>query len=101
MVLIEILLPLRHNENGRSFKRELEIVRKEMTSSFGGVTAFSRAPALGETKAKRTIVRDDIIVFEVMVGRLNKVWWRKYRSTLERRFDQDEVIVRALRLEKL
>lgn len=38
---------------------------------------------------------DDIVVVEVMVGDLDKAWWARYRSNLEQRLNQKEIVVRA------
>ena len=56
-----------------------------------------RAPARGlwRDDAGET-TRDDIVIFEVMTGELDRVWWGSFRKDLERRFRQDSVIVRAL-----
>ena len=101
MYLIEMLLPVR-DQIGRPFGPSLyQNLRDELTERFGGVTAFSRAPAEGETKAGRERVHDDIVVFEVMTAQLDKKWWRQYRGKLEKTFEQDEIVVRASSFEKL
>ena len=38
---------------------------------------------------------------EVMVESLERAWWAEYRSTLERRFEQRELVVRAFEIEHL
>ena len=59
-------------------------------------------PAAGLWKEQpgRT-TRDDIVVYEVMVGALDRDWWSDYRLQLEKRFHQDELLVRALAMERL
>jgi hypothetical protein len=95
MHLIQILLPLYDNA-GAPLPRELFAdVRQELAEAFGGLTAFSRAPAEGLWKEGGETTRDDIVVFEVMAERLDESWWRAYRDKLERRFRQDEIIIRA------
>lgn len=95
MHLIEILLPLRDNE-GRPFGADkFAAVRKHLTESFGGMTAFTRSPAEGTTAGEGGTVKDDIVVFEVMTEALDEEWWRAYRRRLEREFRQDEIVVRA------
>jgi hypothetical protein len=75
MYLIEILLPVRDNE-GRPFAaRTYQNLRDELTEFYGGVTAFTRAPAEGETKRGSGNVHDDIddiIVFEVMTEEIDR-----------------------------
>ncbi len=93
--LIEILLPLYDNE-GRPFGRQaLGAVRSELIERFGGLTAFTRAPAEGLWEADGETARDDVIVLQVMTDELDADWWRAYREGLERRFRQDSVVVRA------
>jgi hypothetical protein len=95
MHLIQILLPLYDNA-GHVFGEELYgKVRRELTERFGGLTAFTRAPAQGLWKDEGRTKRDDIVVFEVMAEELDAEWWRSYRHTLEKAFRQDTIVVRA------
>ena len=95
MQLIQILLPLYDNE-GNAFGEDLfGKVRHELTERFGGLTAFTRAPAHGLWKDEGQTKRDDIVVFEVMAERLDADWWRDYRQTLEKEFRQDTIVIRA------
>jgi hypothetical protein len=95
--LVQILLPVADNQ-GRPFPGDLYgRVRRELTERFGGLTAFTRAPAEGlwKDEADRT-QRDAIVVFEVMApDPLDEGWWSTYRSELERVFQQEAIIVRA------
>jgi hypothetical protein len=102
MHLIEILLPLTDNE-GKPFAEDLYArVRDELVEHFGGVTAFSRAPAEGLWKqGEGKPERDRIVIFEVMADWLDRGWWRGYRTELEQRFRQDEILVRAAEVELL
>ena len=91
MHLVQLLLP-----------RYDETVARELTERFGGMTAYARAPAKGEWKpAPGQTVHDDIVVYEVMVDSLDRAWWAQYRGRLERRFDQEELVVRAHEIERL
>lgn len=102
MHLVEILLPLR-GEDGRPFPQALYAeVRREMVERFGGLTAFTRAPAEGlwDDPGGGT-ARDEIVVFEVMADDLDRGWWADYRRALEERFAQDEIVVRARDVERL
>ena len=101
MHLIEILLPLADNE-GEPFGRDLfGEVREELVERFGGLTAFSRSPAEGLWDEGGERSRDEIVVLQVMAETLDRDWWRNYRETLERRFRQDEVVIRATEVERL
>jgi hypothetical protein len=96
------MLPL-HDNNKQPFAHaDFDIVRQELIQKFGGVTAFQRSPAVGLWKDEDDDVsRDDVVMFEVMSDELDKQWWKNYRETLERRFSQEELIVRALSITKL
>lgn len=93
---MQILLPIANNE-GQPFGDEVFVnTRAELTERFGGLTAHLRAPARGLWKAgDGDISRDDIVILEVMAESLDAAWWRAYRSTLEARFQQDVIVVRA------
>jgi hypothetical protein len=95
MHLIQILLPLYDND-GHHFGEELfGKVRHELTERFGGLTAFTSAPAQGLWKDEGQTKRDDIVVFEVMAKKLDADWWRGYRKKLEKDFRQDTIVIRA------
>jgi hypothetical protein len=95
MHLVQILLPL-YDNRGRPFERSVYAeVQKELTNRFGGLTAFTRAPAQGLWKNEGDTTYDDIVVLEVMAPDLNREWWVQYRSTLEALFHQDQVVIRA------
>lgn len=100
--LVQILLPLR-DRNGAPLARELfDQVTRELSERFGGMTAYARAPASGLWADERgRTERDDIVVHEVMVDGLDERWWKDYRVSLEARFAQDEVVIRALAMRRL
>ena len=52
-------------------------------------------------RTRATTMRDDIVVYEVMVNALDREWWSGYRAALEKRFVQRELVVRALAVERL
>ena len=97
MYLVQILLPMFDNE-GLAFEPDDYVeLRSELADHFGGVTAYMRAPARGVWKADSgETTRDDIVIFEVMCEDLDREWWAGFRKELERRFRQENVIVRAL-----
>jgi hypothetical protein len=96
--LIQILLPLYDNEGHEFEAQEYIQLRSELADRFGGVTAYTRAPARGVWKDDATgeTQRDDIVIFEVMTDTLDRDWWTAFRHHLEERFRQDSLIVRAL-----
>ena len=95
MHLIQILLPLYDNAGNRFGPEPYRVVREELTGRFGGLTAFSRAPAEGVWHEGGKRHQDDIVVYEVMTESVDESWWRDYRGRLEELFRQDSVIVRA------
>ncbi|TMJ11304.1 MAG: hypothetical protein E6G94_16300 [Alphaproteobacteria bacterium] len=99
--VVEILLPLAGND-GRRFDRALFAkVREELIERFGGLTAYTRSPAEGVWDEGSGTSRDEIVIFEVMADRLERYWWTEYRKELERRFEQDEIVVRSREVERL
>jgi hypothetical protein len=96
MHLVQILLPLWGNDGEKVPSGSFAEVRRELTSRFGGLTAFTRAPAEGFWKPEgEPVARDEIMVFEIMTEDLDGNWWRNYRQTLEARFRQESIVIRA------
>ena len=97
MYLVQILLPLYDNDGHAFEPADYAQLRSELADRFGGVTAYTRAPARGVWKDDAGgTTRDDIVIFEVMSEELDLTWWTGFRKELERRFRQESVIVRAL-----
>lgn len=97
MYLVQILLPLYDNKGHAFDAGEYVSLRSELADRFGGVTAYTRAPARGVWKGDSgETTRDDIVIFEVMTVDLDQPWWTAFRKHLEERFRQDTLIVRAL-----
>jgi len=102
MQLLQLFLPV-YGADGKPFPRPMfDAVRVELAERFGGVTAYLRSPAVGlwEDDAG-DCVRDDVLLFEVMVEAINRRWWHDYRRELEQRFAQDEILLRASAVERL
>jgi hypothetical protein len=97
MHLVQALLPL-DDETGTALGRELfEQTRTELIERFGGITAYSGAPAEGVWRENGGApVLDRIVVVEVQVELLDRPWWEGYRKLLERRFRQRSILMRAL-----
>ena len=102
MHLVQLLIPIYDNE-GKAFPKTLfDALRVDLTKRFGGVTAFLRAPAEGLwTEGAGQVARDDIVILEVMTETLDREWWGGYRKDLEKRFRQEELIIRASVVERL
>lgn len=103
MHLVQLLLPLYDNE-GRAFGKELfDRVRDELTERFGGVTAHRRSPAEGLWKEEEEggTKRDDVVIYEVMAKELDRAWWKEYGEKLAALFRQEEMMIRAINVERL
>ncbi len=98
--LVQLLLP-RKSEGANLRSSFFEQVRSELTAEFGGVTVYSQAPAEGVWESNTEIVQDEIVLFEVMVPKVDAAWWRDYRSKLESRLKQEEIVVRAHEISRL
>ena len=102
MFLIQLLLPVR-TEDGQPFPREqYDRLALALTERFGGVTAFTRAPAAGMwEEPSGDKVRDDVVVYEVMADALDEQWWADMRRRLEEQFQQQELVIRAHEIRRL
>ena len=102
MHLVQILLP-HYDNNGRRFPAALyRVVETELAERFGGVTFYSRSAAEGTWKDARGSKHcDDIVVVEVMVDRLDRRWWARFRRHMATKFRQRELVVRASSIEVL
>ena len=100
--LVQLLLPLYDNTGDPFPPAHYAAVRTELTDRFGGLTAYTRAPAQGLwSEPDGSPKRDDIVVYEVMADSLDREWWSEFRRLLERRFAQDELVIRSQIVERL
>ncbi|KAB0265439.1 hypothetical protein [Microvirga brassicacearum] len=101
MYLVQILLPLADRTGHRFSSAEYGRVRAEMTEHFGGITSFTRAPAKGTWTEGGHTEHDDLVVFEIMTREIDRRWWEDYRAELERRFMQETIVMRGIKVEML
>jgi hypothetical protein len=102
MFVIEIFLPLERNDGSPQPRDLFERVSKSLMDDFGGVTAYSRAPAEGRWKNDDGAAeRDSIVIFEVVAETLDRRQWAEWRKKLEAMFDQEEVLIRSTAVERL
>jgi hypothetical protein len=101
MYLVELLLPVADNE-GKPFSDDVyAAIRQQLIDTFGGLTAYGRAPAMGVWADNGAQQHDDIVVIEVMTETLDRAWWAAFRRKLERDLRQKEILIRANRVERL
>ena len=99
---VEIFLPLRRTDGSDQPRGLFGDVRRELVDQFGGMTAFTRAPAEGLWESEEgQLDRDSIVIFEVMADELDRGWWSAFRARLEGLFEQDEIVIRATAVERL
>jgi hypothetical protein len=102
MKLIQILLPLEKSNGALTTEEEFSRIKKDLTDKFGGLTVYNRSPATGLWKKDEVkTVKDDIVIYEVMIDEFDKEWWAAYRKKLERVFRQDQIVARATEIEIL
>jgi hypothetical protein len=102
MVLIQMLLPTTSPDTDARGLNALNDTARELREAFGGVTAYTRAPAKGfwTSPAGRT-EQDEVVMIEVVTERFDSAWWRQYSITLAGRFGQEAIHVRALPIQML
>jgi hypothetical protein len=94
MKLVQIFLP-RYDNRGRRFSAALYARERDcLVERFGGLTAHVQAPAVGLWMDGPKTKRDELIIFEVMVPRVDRKWWMEYRYKLQKRFKQKQLLVR-------
>ena len=99
---MQILLPVFDNTGRRFHDERFADVRRELTEHFGGVTAYLRSPAAGLwQRDDGSVDRDEMVMIEVMTDSLDPVWWDEYRRSIEHRFAQEAIVVRAIAIRML
>jgi hypothetical protein len=95
MQLVQILLPL-YNKEGKPFEASVyDKIKKELTQEFGGLTAYTRSPAIGTWKTDdEKVIKDDVYVYEVMASEIDRNYWSLYKMKLQKAFQQEELIIR-------
>ncbi|WP_205800003.1 hypothetical protein [Microvirga terricola] len=101
MHLVQLLLPLTDRAGRRFDGAVYGRVRSELAEHFGIISSFTRAAANSVWKEGGHTPHDDLVVFEVMAREIDQHWWERYRAELERRFQQETIVVRALKVEML
>lgn len=111
MHLIQILLPMFDNLGQALPKASFDEVKQELVERFRGLTAYTQAPASGlwvqdgdrdEAGGQgKQVVKDQLVIYEVMANELDRTWWSAYRAALAQRFGQQALVVRAQTIDML
>jgi hypothetical protein len=98
--LIQLLLPLRGAGGDTIDRAAFAQTREELVDAFKGVTAYTRTPAQGVWISPRgEQEKDDVIMVEVLADKFDPAWWRDFGQKLAKRFDQEQIHIRALAAE--
>ncbi|MCE7886961.1 MAG: hypothetical protein DYH13_05590 [Alphaproteobacteria bacterium PRO2] len=102
MNLVQIFLPL-FDDQKKIFSSDCFLsVKNQLIDEFGGMTAFTQSPATGLWQnTDDEVVKDRIVIFEVMTEKFDPEWWRSYRRLLEDQFKQDKIIIRTFQIETI
>jgi len=76
-------------------------VRDYLKDQFGGVTFYRNAPAEGLWNNDGKTKYDELLTAEVMTETFDKEWWQNYKRQLQKKFRQDEILIRAISFEKI
>jgi hypothetical protein len=98
---IEIFLPLRRGDGRPVDKAEFDAIERELADRHGGATAYLQSPAEGLWAQDGRREEDRIVVIEVMTDRLETDEWARLKADLERRFQQQEIVLRAVAIQRL
>jgi hypothetical protein len=102
MVLIQLLLPTNSPHDVGDGPTALTKTREDLAARFSGLTAYTRAPAVGLwTSPEGHSEKDDVVMVEVVADRFDREWWGAFVETLRERFEQEAIHVRALPIEML
>jgi hypothetical protein len=95
MKLIQLYIPLYDRSSNQFPQGWFEDVRNMLTEKFGGVTIYTRAPASGFWKQEGKVIKDEIIIYEVIAPEADMEFWKSCKVSLEKKFSQDELIIRV------
>ncbi len=95
-LLVQLFLPLYDNE-GIAFPEKYFLkVRKELTKVFGGTTFYFRSPVSGTWKQENKVIKDELLVAEVLANEKTSAFLYQYKARLEKRFKQDTILMRFM-----
>jgi hypothetical protein len=95
-------VPLYDNDGTAFPLSEYSSLQTFFAEKFKGVTVYQRAPAKGLWKENEdSLVRDDLIIFEVVARNLDRRFWINVRTFLEKKFKQEIILIRSWSIEIL
>src|SRR4051794_24566541 len=102
MHLVEIFIPTTYPNRSLVTGAAFERLKDELTQKFGGVTAFTRAPADGRWRDDGgAVIADTVVIFEVMVETLDIGWWQRFKHELMEVFKQEDLMLRATHVTRI
>lgn len=102
MHLVQLFLPKTDNLGANLPMQSFARVRTTLVERFGGMTAYTRAPARGVwIDEAAEPVDDGLVVYEVVVDRIDRNWRSEYLAGLQAEFRQQRLPVRAVEMELL
>ncbi len=101
MILIQLFIPTQDND-GNAFPKEThEQIKLECLEKFGGVTGFTQSLAEGLWDEGDKVQADRIVIYEIITDEIEKPWWYVYQEKLERRLNQEKILIRWSEIEIL
>ena len=95
-LLVQLFLPLYDNKGLPFDEKYYHQVREELTLAFGGTTFYFRSPVSGTWKQENKVYKDELLVAEVLTNHQEAQFFKAYKSTLEERFKQEEIMMRYM-----
>jgi hypothetical protein len=100
--LIQVLLPLQDNDGQPQPASLFRTIEAELTTVFGGVTAYTQSPARGRwVDHGGDVSKDEIVLIEVSTEEIDATWWAMLRERLATEFRQETIVIRATEIELL
>jgi len=63
---------------------------------FKGLTAYVQSPTEGYWKTGLQVIKNQLMVYEVMATTIDVAYWQQYKKELQNKFKQQEIVVRSL-----
>jgi hypothetical protein len=99
---VQILLPLQDNDGQPQPPSLFRALEAELTTVFGGVTAYTQSPARGRwVEPGGEVSKDEIVLIEVSTEEIDPIWWATLRKRLADEFRQETIVIRATEIELL